>query len=75
MATNDEIDSDTVSEILKEEQIAWEDAVSEDPSDLLEPSHPIDQQMISDIQAIGSRLATKAEQLIGMVTSFTKHSK
>ena len=42
MATNDEIDSDTVSEILKEEQIAWEDAVSEDPSDLLEPSHPID---------------------------------
>jgi len=42
--------------------------VSEDPSDLLEPSHPIDEQMICDMQSIASRLAAKAEQLIGTAT-------
>jgi len=51
VVTNDDIDSDTVSKILREQQIAWEDAVSEDTSDLLEPSHPIDEQMICDMQA------------------------
>jgi len=42
VVTNDDI----VSEILREQQTAWEDAVSEDPLDLLEPSHPIDECMI-----------------------------
>ena len=68
MVTNNDINGDTVSEILREQQTAWEDAFSEDSSDLLEPSHPIDDQMICDIQAIASRLAAKAEQLIGTVT-------
>jgi len=66
VVTND-IDGDTVSEILRKQQIAWEDAVSEDPSDLLEPSHLIEEQMICDIQLIVSRLAAK-EQLIGTAT-------
>jgi len=68
VVTNDDIDGDTVSEILREQQTAWEDAVSEDPSDLLEPSHPIDEQMICDIQSIANRLAAKTEQLIGTAT-------
>ena len=55
VVTNDDINGDTVCEILRDQQTAWEDAVSEDPSDLLEPSRPID---------IPSRLAAKAEQLI-----------
>jgi len=68
VVTNGDINGDTVSEILREQQTAWEDEVSEDPSDLLEPSHPIDGQMICDIQSIASSLAAKAEQLIGTAT-------
>lgn len=32
----------------------------------LDPPHPIDNQMICDIKAIASRLASKAHQLLGM---------
>ena len=31
----------------------------------LEPGHPIDDQIICDIQSITSRLVRKAEQLLG----------
>jgi len=64
VVTNDDIDGDTVSE----QQTAWEGAVSEDPLDLLELSHPIDQQTVCNIRQFASRLVAKAEQLIGMVT-------
>ena len=62
---NDEIERDTVGEILKEQQTAWEDATDETQIDPLEPGHPIDNQMICDIQSIASRLVGKAEQLLG----------
>jgi len=41
VVTNDDINGDTVCEILREQQTAWEDAVF--PSNLLESSHPIDE--------------------------------
>lgn len=63
--TNDDDGGDALGEFLREQQTAWEDAVSENLVDLLEPTHPIDEQMICDIQSIASRLAAKAEQLIG----------
>ena len=62
---DDEIDGETLSEILREQQTAWEDTISENPTDLLQPTHPIDDQMICNLQTIASRLAVKAEQLIG----------
>ena len=63
--TNEEIEKDSLDEILEEQQIAWEDATGEIQTDLLEPNHPIDHQMICDINSIASRLVSKAEQLLG----------
>jgi len=60
-----EIENDTLGEFIREQQTAWEDAISEIPTDLPKPSHPIDEQLICDIQTIASRLAAKAQQLIG----------
>ena len=63
--TNEEIEKDSLDEILEEQQIAWEDATGEIQTDLLEPNHPIDHQMICDINSIARRLVSKAEQLLG----------
>lgn len=62
---NNEIERDTLDEILKEQQMAWEGTSNEAQIDLLEPGYPIDNQMICDIQTIASRLVGKAEQLLG----------
>ena len=62
---NEEIDEATLEDILKEQQTAWQDATDDTPIDPLEPSQPLDNQMICDIQSIASRLVSKAEQLIG----------
>ena len=50
--------------------MAWEDATTDTPADVrvvssLEPTLPLDQQMICDIQKIAGQLAAKANQLIG----------
>jgi len=58
---DEEIDGDILSETLREQQTAWEDTISENSTDLLQPTHPIDDQMICNTQTIASRLAAKAE--------------
>ena len=68
--SNDKIEDDGLSTILLEQQMAWEDATNDTPADVrvessLEPTLPLDQQMICDIQKIAGRLAAKANQLIG----------
>ena len=50
--------------------MAWEEVTSDAPEEVqldysLEPTVPLDQQMICDIQKIAGRLAAKANQLIG----------
>ena len=50
--------------------MAWEDATTDTPADVraessLEPTLPLDQQMICDIQKIAGRLTAKANQLLG----------
>ena len=62
---DEEIERDALEEILIEQQTAWKDATDETQMDPLEPSHPIDNQMICDINSIASRLVSKAEQLLG----------
>ena len=59
------IERDALEEILVEQQIAWKDATDDTQMDSLEPSHPIDNQVICDINSIASRLVSKAEQLLG----------
>ena len=61
---------DSFNVLLLEQQLAWEEATSDtledaQPVDTLEPTVPLDQQMICDIQKIAARLAAKASQLIG----------
>ena len=58
---NEEIEKDSLDEVLEEQQIAWEDATGEVQTDLLEPNYPIDHQMICGINSIASRLVNKAE--------------
>ena len=64
-----EIDDSTLEELLKDQQIAWQDATDETPTDPLEPNQPLDNQMICDIQSIANRLVSKAEQLLGKLVS------
>ena len=64
---NNEIERDTLDEILKEQQTTWEDATDETQIDPLESGQPIDNQMICDIQSIASRLVGKA----GTTTRYT----
>ena len=68
--SEDLAEDDTLTTLLLEQQKAWEDATTDAPADVqvensLEPSVPLDQQMICDIQKIAGRLAAKANQLIG----------
>ena len=59
------LENDTLDEILSEQQDAWQDATTDEPVDLPEPSDPVDNAMLCDIQKYASRLAGKASQLIG----------
>ena len=48
--------------------MAWEDATTDTPADVrvessLEPTLPLDQQMICDVQKIAGRLAAKQTNL------------
>ena len=63
------IDEGTLEELLKDQQIPWQDATDDTPTDPLEPNQPLDNQMICDIQSIVSRLMNKAEQLLGKLVS------
>ena len=65
------IERNALEEILVEQQIAWKDATDDTQMDPLEPSHPIDNQMICDINSIASRLVSKAEQLLGKSLALT----
>ena len=51
--------------MLEEPQTVWEETTDETQMDPLEPSHPIDDQMICDINSIASRLVSTAGQLLG----------
>ena len=64
-----EIDESILEELLKDQQIAWQDATDETPTNLLEPNQSLDNQIICDIQSIASRLMSKAEQLLGKLVS------
>ena len=62
-----EVEPECIEEFLEQQQQAWEDATNctEDTEGYLDPTHPIDESMICDIKAIASRLASKAQQLLG----------
>ena len=76
-----ENEEESIDLFLQEQEVAWQDATSSitethdatttaTQTDVtavsLDPPHPIDDQMICDIRAIASRLASKAHQLLGM---------
>ena len=76
-----ENDEESIDLFLQEQEVAWQDATSSitethdatttaTQTDVtavsLDPPHPIDDQMICDIRAIASRLASKAYQPLGM---------
>ena len=63
------MDEDMLEELLKDQQIAWQDATDDTPTDPLEPNQPLDIQRICDIQSIASGLVSKAEQLLGKLAS------
>jgi len=50
---------------LEDEQQAWIDATCDDTDESVDSSYPVDEQMLCDIKAIASRLASKAQQLLG----------
>ena len=63
-------DDDALDALFLEQQLAWEEATSDVLEEVhldagLEPTVPLDQQMICDIQKIAGRLAAKSSQLIG----------
>ena len=63
-AHDSEVDGESLDEFLKEQQQAWEDATTTETDQCLDPAHPIDEEMLCDIKAIPSQLASKA-QLLG----------
>ena len=63
-------DDDPFDTLLLEQQMAWEEVTSDAPEEVhldvgLEPTVPLDQQMICDIQKIAGRIAAEVSQLIG----------
>ena len=64
-AHDSEVDGESLGEFLKDQQQAWEDATTTETDQSLDPAHPIDEEMLCDIKAIASRLASKAQQLLG----------
>ena len=63
--TSEALENDTLDEILLEQQEASQDATADEPVDLPEPSVPVDNAILCEIQKYASRLAGKANQLIG----------
>ena len=63
--TSEALENDTLDEILSEQQEAWQDATADKPVDLPEPSDPVNNAMLCYIQKYASKLAGKANQLIG----------
>ena len=73
-------EDESIDLFLQEHEAAWQDATSSTESHTvtatsthsdatavsLDPTHPIDHQMICDIKTIASRLASKAHQLLGV---------
>ena len=60
-AHDSEVDGESLGEFLKDQQQAWEDATTTETDQSLDPAHPIDEEMLCDIKAIASRLASKAQ--------------
>ena len=59
------MEAEFIGSFLEDEQQAWTDATSEDTDEPYGPAYPVDEQMLCDIRAIASRLASKAQQLLG----------
>ena len=59
------MEAEFIGTFLEDEQQVWTDATSEDTDDSFGPAYPVDEQMLCDIRAIASRLASKAQQLLG----------
>ena len=55
----------SLEEFLEEQQQAWEDTTATETDESLDPAYPIDEEMMCDIKAIASRLASKSQQLLG----------
>ena len=66
-----EVEAECLEEFLEQQQQAWEDATTTDTEGCLDPTHPIDEQMMCDIKALASRLASKAQQLLGKQYTYT----
>ena len=77
-----ENEEESIDSFLQEQEAAWNNATSSTTESgtaitaalhtdtttvSLDPPHPIDHQMICDIRAIASRLASKAHQLLGLL--------
>ena len=60
-----EVEGESLDEFLREQQQAWEDATTTETDQSLDPVYHIDEEMLCDIKAIASRLASKAQQLLG----------
>ena len=63
--TSETLENETLDDILSEKQEAWHDATTDEPVDLPEQNDPVDNAMLCDVQTYASRLAGKANQLIG----------
>ena len=77
-----ENEGESIESFLQDQEAAWHDATSSTTESCtsitaashtdattvsLDPPHPIDNQMLCDIRAIASRLASKAHQLLGVL--------
>ena len=60
-----EVEGESLDEFLREQKQAWEDATTTVTDQSLDPVRPVDEEMLCDIKAIASRLASKAQQLLG----------
>jgi len=59
------MEAEFIGYFLEDEQQAWIDATCDDTDESVDSSYPVDEQMLCDIKAIASRLASKAQQLLG----------
>jgi len=59
------MEAEFIGSFLEDEQQAWTDATSEDTDKTFDSGYPVDEQILCDIKAIASHLASKAQQLLG----------
>jgi len=63
------VEAEFIGSFLEDEQQSWTDATSVERDESDGSAYPVDDQMLCDIRAIASCLASKAQQLLGKQTS------